>query len=975
MSDFQALLSVQGMTCGACVDTVHKQVSGVKGVEDCDVSLLTEECHVKFDSKLTSTSELVETIQDCGFDATLIAEEPLKLIGSVSEQHSGTILVGGMTCGACVQTVTTQVLKISGVLECTVSLATEECNVKFDPNLTSIAAIAECIEDCGFDAKIISEERSTVPTKEKQLCLKIFGLDPNDGAVVVEAKLSQLKGLLSVDVSMSEEEAKIVYDASEIGIRDIVDCIQSLGCETVISNALDNSTQLALLSKVREIHFWRGNCIRAAVSAVLIMSLYMCVPFLFPHRMGHFPYTMTPIKGFFYRDIFGIIITIYVQLYVGSYFYRAAWTSLKHGSGTMDTLIGISTACAYIFSFYSIASNIYHKSSTMPKVIFDTAIMLITFISLGKLLENRAKSETSTAMSKLISLTPSSCTIVLPDQTSREIPIELLQPNDIVEVVPGMKIPADGVIIRNETEVDESLITGESMLVEKTVGSQVIGGSVNGPGHFYFKATRVGEDTKLASIISTMKKAQLSKAPIQRYADRMAGVFVPFVLSLALLTFVIWMCVSYSLKNPPAIFNNDNGKFFTCMQISISVIIVACPCALGLAAPTAIMVGTGVGASNGVLIKGGEILEKCNSLQTFLFDKTGTLTTGRMSVENFIPLGDELKELHWKMISLCESIGDHPVAKAIVSFAENNINPSTTFDLQMSNEEVIIGKGISCKIYDKNSSETYDIVIGNKKLLPDGNAGNSPPSCLTESFVSINGNIVGKFEIADRVKVDSHLVIRYLQDMGIRCCMVTGDVHESALKVAEQLNIPASNVFSEVTPEEKRNIVIQLQNEGTERVAFVGDGINDSPALVEADLGISISSGTDIAIEAADIVILDSNNNNDTLKGLIYALDISRKTFHRVKLNFFWAFCYNTFMIPVAMGVLVPWGITLHPMLSGAAMALSSVSVVCSSLMLKRWTPPSLNTKPLKDSSGLSWMRFGRRRARNDDIELQERLV
>lgn len=411
------------------------------------------------------------------------------------------------------------------------------------------------------------------------------------------------------------------------------------------------------------------------------------------------------------------------------------------------------------------------------------------------------------------------------------------------------------------------------------------------------------------------------------------------------------------------------------MQISISVIIVACPCALGLAAPTAIMVGTGVGASNGVLIKGGEILEKCNSLQTFLFDKTGTLTTGRMSVENFIPLGDELKELHWKMISLCESIGDHPVAKAIVNFAENNINPSTTFDLQMSNEEVIIGKGISCKIYDKNSSETYDIVIGNKKLLPDGNAGNYPPSCLTESFVSINGNIVGKFEIADRVKVDSHLVIRYLQDMGIRCCMVTGDVHESALKVAEQLNIPASNVFSEVTPEEKRNIVIQLQNEGTERVAFVGDGINDSPALVEADLGISISSGTDIAIEAADIVILDSNNNNDTLKGLIYALDISRKTFHRVKLNFFWAFCYNTFMIPVAMGVLVPWGITLHPMLSGAAMALSSVSVVCSSLMLKRWTPPSLNTKPLKDSSGLSWMRFGRRRARSDDIELQERLV
>ncbi|CAG98126.1 Cu(2+)-transporting P-type ATPase CCC2 [Kluyveromyces lactis] len=975
MADTQALISVQGMTCGACVKTVQTQVGNVDGVTECEVSLLTEECHVLFDKGRTTTSEILETIDECGFDGSLISEEPLDYDVTTTEQISGILLVSGMTCGACVKTVTGQVLKLSGVLECDVSLVTEECKVKFDPHFTSMAEIAECIDDCGFDAKVISENSSSVPSNEKRLCLKIFGMLSESDRADIESKVSELKGVISIDTSLQSEEATVIHDANEIGNRDIIDCIEEMGFQTFISNTLDNSTQLSLLSKTKEIQFWKKNCIRGGISSILIMGLYMCVPMLFPAVLTHFPFVQTPIIGLFYRDIIGIIITTYVQIYVGSYFYKAAWISLKHGSGTMDTLIGLSTVCAYIFSCYSIISSIYHKSTKMPKVIFDTAVMLLTFISLGKLLENKAKSETSTAMSKLISLTPSSCSIVLPDGSTREISVELLQPNDIVEVVPGMKIPADGVVIRNETEVDESLITGESMLVEKIVGSQVIGGSVNGPGHFYFRAIRVGEDTKLANIIATMKKAQLSKAPIQKYADKMAGIFVPFVISLSAITFITWMLVSYTMKTPPLIFNSENGKFFMCMQMSISVIIVACPCALGLAAPTAIMVGTGVGASHGVLIKGGDVLEKCSALQTFLFDKTGTLTTGRMSVENFINYNSDVSDLHWKMISLCESIGEHPVAKAIVNYADSHVNKSSIFDLDLSNEEVLIGKGISCNITDKNTSKIHTITIGNKKLFPDESLSDIASSTLTESYVSIDGSLVGKFEISDRVKEDAHFVVEYLQNLGIKCCMVTGDAHQSALKVAQQLGISANDVFSEVTPEQKRDIVIQLQNNGTERVAFVGDGINDSPALVEADLGISISSGTDIAIEAADIVILDSDNKNNSLKGLVYALDIARKTFYRVKLNFFWAVCYNTFMIPIAMGLLAPWGITLHPMLSSAAMALSSVSVVCSSLMLKRWTPPSLNIKSMEASGGLSWLRFGRNSNRGDDIELQERLM
>lgn len=967
----KALISVHGMTCGSCVDSVEKQALSLDGVETVEVSLLTEECTVKFDSCQISTHQIIERIEGCGFDAELISEDIIQTQDKAMTE--GTFHVGGMTCGSCVNTVKKKLSTLAGVVNCDVSIATEECKLKFDPESCSMDLIKLSIEECGFEAKILSELSSLQKSNEKQLNLKIFGMNCGSCSSSIENEVSKLTGVRKVMVSLASEESEILYDAMEIGVRDIIDKIEELGFEAVIADSLDNSAQLKFLSKTKEIQFWKRQAMKAGFISVIMMTIYMSVPMFFPRALSYFPYTTTFIPGLFYRDVIGFLLTTYVQFSVGTFFFKAAWISLKHGSGTMDTLIGLSTTCAYTFSVFSIFKCIINRSTKLPNVIFDTATMLFTFISVGKLLENKAKAETSTALSRLISLTPSTCTIRETDGNFRNIPIELLQPNDIVEVMPGMKIPADGVVVQNETEVDESLITGESILVPKRVGSTIIGGSINGPGHFFFKATRVGEDTKLANIINAMKKAQLSKAPIQKYADRIAGLFVPLVIVLAVLTFITWFAISSLLKNPPAFFKEENGKFFACLQISISVVIVACPCALGLAAPTAIMVGTGVGANNGVLIKGGDILEYSNDLNICLFDKTGTLTTGQMTVQKFLQADHKVEDIHWKMIALCESISEHPIAKAISSFAEEQIKSPNMFDLEITDENILIGEGISAIISDKKTKKEYAVTIGNGKLLNQKIENNST---LTVSYVSINDVLVGTFEITDKPRSDAHLVINYLQNRGVRCCMVTGDTSQSALKVAQEVGISANDVFSEISPEEKREIVIKLQEGGNKRVAFVGDGINDSPALVEADLGVSISTGTDIAIEAADIVILDGSISHDSLKSLVYALDIAQKTLRRVRVNFFWAFCYNTMMIPIAMGVLVPWGITLHPMLSGAAMAMSSLSVISSSLLLNRWKRPSLELdNPHKKAFWPSWLRLSRPESRNEDIELEEGLL
>ncbi|CAI4058710.1 hypothetical protein SKDZ_04G4730 [Saccharomyces kudriavzevii ZP591] len=997
----EVILAVHGMTCSACVNTLSTQLRALSGVTKCDISLVTNECQVAYGNGVT-TDSIRETIEDCGFDCEVLRDTDIM----TATTNEGLLSVQGMTCGSCVSTVTKQVERIEGVESVVVSLVTEECHVLYDPSKTTLETVRETIEDCGFDSSILIDDVGTADITEKTVVLKITEDPHNAESPLVLSSLNERLqylldlGVRSMEISDELHTITLKYNINEIGIRDLLGHLRTTGYVFTVFSNLDSITQLRLLSKEDEIRFWKRNSITSTFLAITCMLLYMIVPMMAPTLLQNhiFPYKETSfIKGLFYRDIFGVILASYIQFGIGSYFYKAAWSSFKHGSGTMDTLVCVSTTCAYTFSVFSLAHSFLHPSDTgkLPRIVFDTSAMIISYISIGKYLETLAKSQTSTALSKLIQLTPSVCSIVSDVNLNEtiEIPIELLQINDTVEVKPGMKIPADGVITRGESEIDESLVTGESILVHKNEGSSVIAGSINGSGHFYFEATTVGEDTKLANIIKVMKQAQLSKAPIQGYADYLASIFVPVILILALLTFFIWCVILGTSANPPIVFSSNTkaDNFFICMQTATSVVIVACPCALGLATPTAIMVGTGVAAQNGVLIKGGEVLEKFNSITTFVFDKTGTLTTGFMVVRKFLKDLSGVEKLDEDEVFACikatESISDHPVSKAIYRYCES-FHRKKALNVVLLDSEYVIGKGIISKC--EVNGNTYDILIGNETLIPeeilkkskinhnDLDQGN------TVSYICVNTYAFGLFEINDEVRHDSYETVQYLQRNGYETYMITGDNSSAAKRVAEEVGISLQNVYSNVSPTGKCDLVKKIQEEeGKSKVAVVGDGINDAPALALSDLGIAISTGTEIAIEAADIVILcDNDSSTDGLRGLVNAIDISLKTFKRIKLNLFWALCYNVFMIPIAMGVLIPWGVTLHPMLAGLAMAFSSVSVVLSSLRLKKWSPPDFKSHGTLDSKSKFsianfWSRLfsGRAAPSRQDMESQAGLM
>ncbi|CEP60695.1 Cu(2+)-transporting P-type ATPase CCC2 LALA0_S01e16842g [Lachancea lanzarotensis] len=979
-----ATLEVEGMTCGACVAAVEEQIRNLAGVHEVSVSLATNECQVIYKAEDVGVTALEEAIEDCGFGArTLKVAEP-----SLQKSAADMVLnfmVHGMTCSSCVVSVTKSVQQVPGVRDVAVSLATEECRVVIDASAnltpeTAVNAISEAIKDCGFDCELAALETAANDelATSKTTQLKIYGVIDADSVSLVESDLSQVPGIISVSIDVGNQQAAVQFDPSSIGIRAIAARIEALGFQTAASNAFDNTAQIHTLARVREIRFWKYSCIQACCGMVTMVLLYKLIPRYIPSLRESIVYQPTPLPGLFYRDIAGLVLASYIQFWVGRHFYKAGWLSIRKGSGSMDTFVVISTMCAYTFSVFSMLNNIWKKADRLPNVVFDAATMLIGFISVGKLLENKAKSRTNDSLLKLISLAPSNCTII-ENGTATTIPVEFLQVGDIVEVKPGAKIPTDGIIIEGESEIDESLMTGESLMVPRFVGSPVVGGSINGPKLFLFKATNVGEDTKLAHIIRTMKQAQFAKAPIQQYADYLAAKFVPCILTLALITFTTWLILSHYLEKPPAIFNDQNGKFFVCLQMTISVIVVACPCALGLAAPTAIMVGTGLGARHGVLIKGGDILENCISLDTILFDKTGTLTTGNMSVDQYVPMGDStaLTVEQAACVNALASLSDHPVSKALTQYTAQYLTDSDS-TANVVSSEAVIGGGLvgECEF----SRSRYRVVIGNKTILEKGE--HLPEPQRTVSYVEFDRQLVGRFEVSDTIKADARQVIAYLSAQGHRICMVTGDNHNSAMNAALELGIEANNVYSELTPTQKNDLVEELKDGSRRKVAFVGDGINDSPALVTSDLGISISTGTDIAMEAADVIILSRpESSRASLREVVYALNIAKATLNRIRMNFFWAICYNIFMVPIAMGVLVPWGITLDPIVAVACMAASSVSVVGSSLLLNRWSPPILDAVKSKRSGThvfsalLNKFRSRQHKPLTEDLELQTGLM
>lgn len=842
--------------------------------------------------------------------------------------------------------------------------------MKLGPHADSV----DRIEDSGFDAQIISTDTYRDDSSEKQtdtVVFKIFGIPEDD----VQASIQRLEealraavGVSHVTVNPTNFRAKIEYSPAMIGVRSLVELVEAQNLNALMADMEDNNAQLESLAKTKEIKEWKRAFQFSCTFAVPVFLIQMVFPMAFMSANKAIFARQTPLQGLYWGDVICLVLTLPVQFGVGMRFYRSAWKSVRHGSATMDVLVVLGTSAAFLFSLVAMAISICFKPHNMPETVFDTCTMLITFITLGRYLENRAKGQTSKALSRLMSLTPSMATIYAEPSKAgletdggveeRVIPTELIQVDDVVILRPGDKIPADGLVLSGDSYIDESMVTGEAMPIQKRKGDFVIGGTVNGTGRLDFRVIRAGRDTQLSQIVKLVQQAQTSRAPIQLMADYIAGFFVPAVLTLGIVTFVGWMVLSHVLSHPPEVFERGHagGRFMVCLKLCISVVVFACPCALGLSTPTAMMVGTGVGAENGILVKGGAALETATRVTHVVLDKTGTLTKGKMDVSAHRGAGEwegcseRQTRLWWTLIGAAESGSEHPVGKAITNFCRTQLEmyPDTPFDAQIVEFHSVTGRGVSATI--KAHDKQYTVLIGNAKFLtsnslPDPTASLPlPPKAAgdTQVFVSIDSQISGFLSLRDDIKPDAPQAIAALHRLGCTTYIVTGDQLPTALRVASEVGIPESNIYAGVSPDEKQAIVQQLKTSSANPkkpniVAMVGDGINDSPALASADVGIAMASGTDVAMEAAEIVLMKPQN----LLDVPAALHLAKSIFRRIKLNLLWASMYNLIGIPFAMGILLPWGWHLHPMAAGAAMAASSVSVVVSSLCLKWWKRPS----------------------------------
>ncbi|KAF2808403.1 heavy metal translocatin [Mytilinidion resinicola] len=994
-------VSVGGMTCGACTSAVEKGFANVSGVQHFSISLLSERAVIEHDPAMITPEQIAEIIEDTGFDAKVLetkasAPEKKERRSRKRKTLTTTVTVEGMTCGACTAAIEEGFKGVDGVLQFNISLLANRAVIVHEAAKLSEAQIVETIEDRGFDAKVISsvDANAQTSTSSTTFHLKIYGLKDAKSAQELETNLRAMSGISAATVNFSTSRATITHEPLRLGLRAIVESIEAVGYNALVADSDDNNAQLESLAKTKEIQEWRRAFKTSLTFAIPVFLTGMFLPMFLPILdYGSFEIC----TGVWLGDVVCLVLTIPVQFGIGKRFYVSAFRSLRHGSPTMDVLVVLGTSAAFFFSVVGMLVSILIPPHTRPTTLFDTSTMLITFITLGRFLENRAKGQTSKALSRLMSLAPSMATIyadpiaaakaaegwdVASDEKNgsaemdgnaaeeRVIATELIEVGDVVILKPGDKIPADGTVTRGESYIDESMVTGEAMPILKKKGALLMAGTVNGNGRVDFIVTRAGRDTQLSQIVKLVQEAQTSRAPIQRLADVVAGYFVPIIITLGLATFVSWMVLSHVLPNPPRVFQDhaSGGKLMVCVKLCIAVIVFACPCALGLATPTAVMVGTGVGAEQGILVKGGAALETATKITHVVLDKTGTLTVGKMSVSKADIksewAGDASKSrLWWTLIGLAEMSSEHPIAKAIVLAAKDHIRlgPDGSLDGSVGEFKAIIGKGITATIEAAISPERkrYNVLIGNATYLesegvsmvpsleevpitpagaanPRSNAPQARSAGITTIHTAIDNVYAGSLSLSDTIKPSARAAIVALTRMGISASIVTGDTSPSALVVASQVGIPPANVYASATPSDKKDIIASLQSQG-KVVAMVGDGINDSPALASADIGIALSTGTDVAMEAAAIVLMSTTD----LLAIPASLLLSRSIFARIKLNLAWATMYNLVGLPFAMGFFLPWGLSLHPMAAGFAMACSSVSVVLSSLHLKFWTRPA----------------------------------
>ncbi|KAJ2607623.1 Cu(2+)-transporting P-type ATPase [Coemansia sp. RSA 1285] len=911
------------------------------------------------------------------------------------------IEVRGMTCSSCVALIERTLGAREGIQDISVSLLAQRATVRYDSSIISQGTIVQAIGDLGFEAKPMDGGAQRVA----KVNLNVYGMTCASCVSLVERAVKREPGVVSVAVSLALETAAIEYRPSEIGVRRLVAVAESAGFDVLVADSTQVNTQLESLQRTKDIIAWRQRFWR---------SLWFSLPVIF---LAKFAPHIDPLKRVFgWQMLAGLPLGVFLQLVfttplqfvIGAQFYRNAIKSLRHGNANMDVLVTTGTTLAYFFSLFMLSWSVLHGKHPRPHCFFEASAMLITFVTLGRYLENMAKGNASAALSTLMTLTPNNATLIVYTEDGRisdekQIPTELIQAGDHLRIFPGDRIPADGHVVEGESQVDESTVTGESLPVSKEQGSEVVAGTVNGTGSFVMEASRVGTDTTLAQIVHLVEEAQTAKAPIQAYADRVAQYFAPAVLILAVVSLIGWLLIAYTGLPKPKMFKDEaemTGSYLVgCLKIAVAVVVVACPCALGLSTPTAVMVGTGVGAQLGVLIKGGDALEAASRIDVVVFDKTGTLTKGKLAVadlsfEQRTTSGIALSQRSFALLAgAAESRSEHPLGRAIVAYAQSLLlGPgSQTLPASVSAFDSIPGQGVRCVVTPDTSSmpEVGEYAAGLVKVeggvpVLVGSAdflraqGVSIPTECSEAKVSqertgrtvilvaVGGAYAGWMALADVLRPEAVPAIATLQDrLGVECIMVTGDQPLTAQAVAAECGI--RRVYAGVSPAGKATIIKHIQQEtkhvrhglvarlvrcvlccfavrrnyrrvdsmATKRVAMVGDGVNDGAALVASDVGIAMRSGTDVAMEAASLVLM-----REDVTDVVSALDLSHTIFRRIQWNYVWASVYNMLGLPLAMGIFMPLGIILPPVFAGLAMAMSSVSVMVSSLLLKLYRRP-----------------------------------
>jgi Cu+-exporting ATPase len=805
--------------------------------------------------------------------------------------------ITGMSCASCALKIEKGLASMDGVTKSSVNFASEKATVVFYPDQTGLLNLIDKVRDLGYGAAI---EKITLP---------IQGMTCASCVNKVEKALGSLKGVIHASVNFATERASVEYIPGMVGIREFKKAVQDAGYQVLEAKEEDIVEKERLVRETELSRLKWKFIIGAILLAPILILMYGAS--LLEKWVG------------FSRDLnffIQFLLATPVQFWAGGQFYIGFWKATKHKTSDMNTLIAVGTSAAYLYSLVAtFFPHLFMARGLMADVYFDTSAAIIVLILLGRFLEARAKGRTSEAIKKLIGLQPKRARVVR-DGDEIDIPVEDLAVGDIVIVRPGEKVPVDGIVKEGYSSVDESMVTGESLPVEKKMGDKTIGATMNKTGTFKFEATKVGKDTVLAQIIQMVQEAQGSKPPIARMVDVIASYFVPMVIGIAIVTFIVW----YFFGPHPAL----TYAFLN----FVAVLIIACPCALGLATPTSIMVGTGKGAENGILIRGAEALETAHRLNSIVLDKTGTLTKGEPSVTDIIETGRLKKEEILALAASVEKGSEHPLGEAIVKKArEEGLNLLDSKDFQ-----AIAGFGVEANVDSKR------ILLGNLKLMKEKRvslnglthkAEELSNEGKTSMFLAVEGEGAGIIAVADTLKENSKEAVEALRRMGLEVVMLTGDNKRTAQAIANQIGV--DRVLAEVLPERKAEEVKRLQSEG-KKVGMVGDGINDAPALAQADVGIAIGTGTDVAIESSGITLIGGD-----LRGVVTAIALSKATIRNIKQNLFWAFVYNTVLIPVAAGVLFPFfGILLNPIFAAVAMAFSSVTVVSNALRLKRFKPP-----------------------------------